>query len=74
MALLSPLRIKVRSLLMAKGLSVRLSFLNLPINCCGHLVQNIPPVPPNALAVRWEALAGCRELLWLIQRHYLVSL
>lgn len=73
-ALLSPLHIKVCSVLMAKGLGVRLSLLNLPISCCGHLVQTIPPVPPNALAVCWETLAGCQELVWLIQHHYLVSL
>ena len=54
MALLSPLRIKVRAALMAKGLAVRLSLLNLPIDRRGHVVQNIPPVPPNALAVRWK--------------------
>lgn len=71
---LSPLHIKVCSVVMVKGRSIRLSLLNLPISCCGHIVQDIPPLPPNALAGRWETLAGCQELLWLIRRHYLVSL
>lgn len=53
-ALLLPLCIKVRSVLMAKGLAVSLGLLNLPINRHGHVVQNIPPVPPNTLAVLWQ--------------------
>lgn len=53
-ALLSPLRIKVRAVSMVKGLAVSLSLLNLPIDRRGRVVQNVPPVPPNTLALLWE--------------------